>query len=313
MKATSKELIKNKIPKVKGIIKKNYNLSKLTWFKVGGNAELYFAPRDKEDLINFLKNLDKKIPIQILGAGSNTLIRDGGISGVTLKLTKSFCEIIYLRNQKFIAGAGLSCIKLARTLANKNLKGLEFFSGIPGTVGGAIKMNAGAYGSQTSDYLEKITTVDRNGKIKEYSKNEIKMTYRNSGIKKNDTIIQGIFKCERGDAHTIKEKIKKLNELRKTTQPISLKTSGSTFKNPLKLKAWKLIKDSGCSNLRIGDAKVSSLHCNFIENKGLANAQDIEELGKTIISKVKKNFGIKLTWEIKIIGSKKKYRRLFNG
>ena len=127
MKATSKELIKNKIPKVKGIIKKNYNLSKLTWFKVGGNAELYFAPRDKEDLINFLKNLDKKIPIQILGAGSNTLIRDGGISGVTLKLTKSFCEIIYLRNQKFIAGAGLSCVKLARTLANKNLKGLEFF------------------------------------------------------------------------------------------------------------------------------------------------------------------------------------------
>ncbi len=307
-----KKLFKTTVPKASGLIKRNFELSNLTWFKVGGKAEVYFLPKDTNDLVNFLKNLDQKIPLKILGAGSNTLIRDGGIGGVTLKLSKNFSEIVYLDNEKVLVGGGLNCTKLARDSAQKNLEGLEFFSGIPGTVGGAIMMNAGAYGNETSEFLEKIITVDRNGEIKKYFKKDIKMSYRKSSLNENEIIIQALFRCKKGNKVTIKNKIKKLNQKRKLTQPIKLKTSGSTFKNPEKLKAWKLIRDSGCSKLKKGGAEVSSLHSNFIINQGIANAKDVEDLGKLIIKKVQNKFGVSLDWEIKIIGSKKKYRRYFN-
>ena len=167
-----------------GTIKKDFNLSKLTWFKVGGKAEVFFIPKDKKDLVSFLKKLDKNTPIKILGAGSNILIRDGGIRGVTISLVKNFSNILYLKNQKILVGAGVNCIKLSRDCALKSLKGLEFFSGIPGTVGGAVRMNAGAYGQETSDILEKIVTVTKLGKIKEYNKEELKMSYRKNSLNK---------------------------------------------------------------------------------------------------------------------------------
>ncbi len=307
-----KKYYKINVPKVRGEIKKDFNLSRLTWFKVGGKAEVFFIPKDKTDLINFLLKLDKNVPIKVLGAGSNTLVRDGGISGVTISLIKNFSKISYLKNCLVLVGAGVNCIKLSRDYTLKSLEGLEFFSGIPGTVGGAIKMNAGAYGKETSDMLEKVVTVNRNGKIKEYNKNELKMSYRKSSIDKNEIIIQALFKCKKGEKNKIEKCIKKLKEKREETQPIKLKTSGSTFKNPKKNKAWKLIKKSGCSKLKKGGASVSSLHSNFLVNNGIAKAKDVEELGKIIISKVKKNFGIKLNWEIKIIGTKNKYRKYFN-
>ena len=312
MSEYNQKLYKNSIPKAEGVIKKDYELSNLTWFKVGGKAEVYFAPKNTNDLINFLKVLEKEIPVKILGAGSNTLIRDGGLGGVTVRLTKNFSEIIYLNNEKVIVGGGLNCTKLARDSALKNLEGFEFFSGIPGTVGGAIKMNAGAYGYETSDFLEKITTVDRSGEIKEYLKKDIKMSYRKTSLRNDEIIIQALFKCKKGNKTKIYNKIKRLDEKRKKTQPIKLKTSGSTFKNPLKLKAWKLIKDSGCSNLKKGGAEVSSLHSNFIVNQGIANARDVEDLGNIIRKKVKNKFGVRLDWEIKIIGSKTKYRKYFD-
>ena len=302
----------NKVPRVEGLLKRNFSLSNLTWFKVGGKAEIYFIPKNINDLINFLKNLKKEIPIKILGAGSNTLVRDGGIGGVTIKLAKSFSEIRYMKNYKVLLGAGLSCIKLARESAKKSLTGFEFFSGIPGTIGGAIKMNAGSYGNQTSDCLDEVVTINRQGKIKKYQRSEIKMSYRSTSLKKNEIIVQAIFNCKKGNLLDIKKKLIKLNNERKKTQPIKLKTSGSTFKNPYKLKAWELIRNSGCSELEIGGAKVSSLHSNFIINNGIAKASDVEELGNVIRDKVKKKFGVTLNWEIKIIGSKKKYRKYFN-
>ena len=301
----------NKLPKVEGIVKRNFKLCNLTWFKVGGEAEVYFIPKDTRDLIYFLKNLNKEIPIQILGAGSNTLIRDGGLGGVTVHLAKNFSEIDYLSSDKLFVGAGLNCTKLARECVKKSIKGFEFFSGIPGTLGGAIIMNAGAYGYETSDYLHSVNTVNRYGKIKKYFKKDIKMTYRKSSIKKDEIIINAILTFKKGNLKSINDKLKILNKKRKETQPVNLKTSGSTFKNPSKLKAWRLIKDSGCSSLKVGGARISSLHSNFIVNNGIASAKDVEELGNIIKEKVKNKFGVRLDWEIKIIGSKKKYKRYF--
>ena len=312
MHSLEKKYFKNFIPKVSGIIKKDFNLSSLTWFKVGGKAEIFFMPKNKKDLVDFLKKIGKNTPLKVLGAGSNILVRDGGIRGVTISLVKNFSNISYLNNQKIYAEAGVNCIKLSRESASKSLEGLEFLSGIPGTVGGAIKMNAGAYGHETSEVLEKIVTVDRKGEIKEYEKKDLKMSYRKNLLNKNEIIIEALFKCKKGKKHIIQNSIKEFKQRREQTQPIKLKTSGSTFKNPIKIKAWKLIKQSGCSNLKKGGAEVSALHSNFLVNKGVAKAKDVEDLGKLIISKVKKKFGIKLNWEIKIIGTKSKYRKYFN-
>ena len=235
-----KKIIKNTIPSVSGTIKKDFNLSKLTWFKVGGKAEVFFIPKDKKDLVSFLKKLDKNTPIKILGAGSNILIRDGGIRGVTISLVKNFSNISYIKNQKILVGAGVNCIKLSRDCALKSLKGLEFFSGIPGTVGGAVRMNAGAYGHETSDILEKILTVTKRGKIKEYNKEELKMSYRKNSLNKDEIILQALFKCKKGKKKHIQDNINELRERRQKTQPITLKTSGSTFKNPRKSSSLEI-------------------------------------------------------------------------
>ena len=285
--------------------KLNYNvdLSKFTWLQTGGKAKLFFIPEKLIDLKKFLKNLNIDTPAFILGAGSNTLFRDLGYNGVVIKLSRNFEYIKIINDNEVKVGAATNCIKLARILARKGASGLEFFSGIPGTIGGAIKMNAGAYEKDTSDYLRKIKTINREGEIKYIYPDDYKMRYRETNFPEEFIFLEATFEYKKNK--DVSDNLNKINELvtkRKLTQPIKEKTSGSTFKNPKNFKAWKLIQKSGCKNLRVGKASLSKLHSNFIINEGGATSKDIEKLGEKIREKVFKKLGIILDWEIRIIG-----------
>lgn len=293
----------------RGKVKKNFPLASMTWFKVGGNADLFFQPKDLKDLQNFLKKFNKKIPLFIIGAGSNSLIRDGGINGIVLHLGKNFSKICIEENCLIKVGAGQNCIKLARKLAELGIKGLEFFSGIPGSVGGAVKMNAGAYNSQTSDRLISISSLDREGNIKKLEAKDFEMKYRKTSFPKDHIFYEALFDCDYGNKDDLIYQISKLNKIRKETQPIKDNTGGSTFKNPKNYKAWKLIRESGCENFRVGGAYISKVHSNFIVNDGTASSNDIEELGEKIRQSVINKFDINLEWEINLVGNRKKPRK----
>ena len=284
----------------------NFNLASQTWLKTGGNADIFFIPEDIKDLKKFLKSIKNNLSFYILGAGSNTLFRDFGFDGAVIKLSKKFDYIKFINTQEFKVGAATNCIRLARFLAKNFATGLEFFSGIPGSIGGAIKMNAGAYGNETSEFLTKIKILDRkDGKIKEILSKDFKMNYRETSFPDEYIFLEGTFKYFKNNSAS--ENLKKINKLvlqRQLTQPIQEKTSGSTFKNPMHKKAWELIQESGCQNYKLGKAHLSSIHSNFIINKGGATSNEIEKLGEKIIYKVHQKFGIKLAWEIKIIGRK---------
>ena len=288
----------------------NFNLASNTWLKTGGNADIFFIPEDVNDLRKFLKSIKNNLPFYILGAGSNTLFRDFGFDGAVIKLSKNFDYVKFINDKEFKVGAATNCIKLARLLAKNSATGLEFFSGIPGSIGGAIKMNAGAYGYETSKLLTKIKLLDsKDGKIKEILSKDYKMQYRQTNFPDEYIFLEATFKYIKND--NISENLKKINELvsqRELTQPIQEKTSGSTFKNPIHKKAWKLIQESGCKNYKLGKAHLSRVHSNFIINEGGATSNDIEKLGEKIINKVHQKFGIKLVWEIKIIGRKGLYQ-----
>ena len=288
----------------------NFNLASHTWLKTGGNADIFFIPQDVNDLKKFLKSIKNNLPFYILGAGSNTLFRDLGFDGAVIKLSKNFDYIKFINDKEFKVGAATNCIKLARLLAKNYASGLEFFSGIPGSIGGAIKMNAGAYGYETSKFLTKIKLLDsKDGKIKEILSKDYKMQYRHTSFPDKYIFLEATFKYIKND--NISENLKKINELvlqRELTQPIQEKTSGSTFKNPIHKKAWKLIQESGCKNYKLGKAHLSRIHSNFIINEGGATSNDIEKLGEEIINKVHQKSGIKLVWEIKIIGRKGLYQ-----
>ena len=287
----------------------NFNLASHTWLKTGGNADIFFIPEDINDLRKFLKSIKNNLSFYILGAGSNTLFRDFGFDGAVIKLSKNFDYVKFINDKEFKVGAATNCIKLARFLARNYATGLEFFSGIPGSIGGAIKMNAGAYGYETSKLLTKIKILDsKDGKIKEILSKDYKMQYRQSSFPDEYIFLEATFKYIKND--NISENLKKINELvslRELTQPIQEKTSGSTFKNPTHEKAWKLIQESGCKNYKLGKAHLSRMHSNFIINVGGATSNEIEKLGEKIICKVHQKFGIKLVWEIKIIGRKGLY------
>ncbi len=288
----------------------NFNLASHTWLKTGGNADIFFIPEDVNDLRKFLKSIKNNLPFYILGAGSNTLFRDFGFDGAVIKLSKNFDYVKFINDKEFKVGAATNCIKLARLLAKNYATGLEFFSGIPGSIGGAIKMNAGAYGYETSKLLTKIKILDsKDGKIKEILSKDYKMQYRQTSFPDKYIFLEATFEYIKND--NISENLKKINELvsqRELTQPIQEKTSGSTFKNPIHKKAWKLIQESGCKNYKLGKAHLSTIHSNFIINEGGATSNDIEKLGEKIIKKVYQKFGIKLVWEIKIIGRKGLYQ-----
>ena len=290
------------LSKSKGVYKLNFPMSKITWFQTGGKAEVLYIPYDFLDLRFFLKNFKKK-PITIIGGGSNLLVRDGGVKGVVIKLGSGFDYIKYQKSY-ILCGASVKNINLSKVLSKKKITGFEFLSTIPGTIGGSVFMNAGCFGKEIKNLIKSVIVVNRKGDLIELKKKLINFSYRSSGIKKNYFIIAAKFKIRKGKQKDIDEKIKKYLNLRKKTQPIKTLTGGSTFINPNKKKAWKLIKQSSCENMSVGGAKISEKHSNFLVNTGNATSKDLESLGNKIKNKVYKQTGVKLNWEIKKIGSK---------
>ena len=290
----------NSMPKVRGELFSDVNISSSSWFKVGGPAELLYIPADELDLINFMTNLDAEIPIFVIGASSNILIRDGGIKGVVIKLGNSF-KGINLHNNKLSVGAYLNNMILAKYAHNNRLLGFDFLSGIPGTVGGSIKMNAGCYGMEMADIIIKIKVIDRLNGLSVISAKDLNMEYRKSTLPNDTVIISAYLKVNK---EIINNAINytDIKEKRLKSQPINQLTGGSTFKNPTGYKAWKLIEKAGCRGLSIGGAKISDMHTNFIINYNNATAKDIETLGNIVRDKVYRNSGIKLDWEILKVG-----------
>ena len=292
-------LLINNVPKVKGQLVSNADISSSAWFKVGGPFELLFIPADESDLKNFIEKLNKEIPIFVIGALSNTLIRDGGVKGVGIKLDDEFSNI-EICNNYIEVGASLLNMKFAKYAKKNSISGYEFLSGIPGTIGGSIKMNAGCYGREMSDIIYDVKIIDRSKGLYNISIKELDMAYRKTSISNESIIISARLKsCSDNKDSDYSSDIKKQ---RMETQPVNKLTGGSTFKNPKGEKAWKLIEDAGCRGLSFGGAKVSEMHTNFIINYNNATASDIESLGNIVRKKVYNKSGIKLEWEILKIG-----------
>ena len=282
------------------------NLSKYSWFNLGGPADIFFRPNNKDDLIEFLTEVkDKGDKMSILGAGSNTLIRDSGVRGVVIKLSSKFSDLKLIDKNTIETGAATLDRKVADFAKNNNISGLEFLSCIPGTVGGAIIMNSGCYGSDISKILLSIRILDKKGQEKEIQKDEIEFYYRSTNISENYIIISAKFKGVASTKKLIEKKQNELIERKKKSQPSQVKTGGSTFKNNNNEKAWMLIKRSDCDKLYEGDAKISEKHCNFFINNGKAKAADIEKLINRVKKQVKIKTGVNLELEIKIIGNEK--------
>ena len=282
------------------------NLSKYSWFNLGGPADIFFRPENKDQLIKFLDTIKKEnYKIHILGAGSNTLIRDSGVKGVVIKLGSKFSNIELLAKDTIEVGASTLDRKVSDFAKNNGISGMEFLSCIPGSIGGAIIMNSGCYGSDISEILSSIKIIDEKGKEKEIKNDEIKFFYRGTNIPKNYIILSAVLKGVISSKQSIEQKQEELIERKKKSQPSQIKTGGSTFKNSNNKKAWMLIKESGCDKLYIGDAKISDKHCNFFVNDGKAKTADIEKLINKVKKEVQKKTGVDLELEIKIIGDEK--------
>lgn len=292
------------LPKIRGIYKINYNLAHLTWFKIGGAADVFFKPADVQDLQDFLQanSKDTKLPVSIIGAGSNIIIRDGGIEGVVVKLGQGFTDITLNSDGHIEAGAGCLNFNLAKFAEKTGIQCLEFLIGIPGTVGGGIAMNAGSYGSEYKDLVISVHALDHMGNSYQFNNQEIGFGYRHNSLPHNLIFTKVVMKAEKGDPAAITQKMQEISRQRETTQPVKEKTGGSTFANPDGYKAWQLIDQVGLRGQRIGDAGISELHCNFMINYGSATAKDMEDLGDLARNKVKNETGIDLNWEIKRIG-----------
>ncbi len=299
----NKDILKKKFGKNLII---NENLSKYSWFNLGGSADIFFRPENKDQLIKFLRAIrTNNYKIHILGAGSNTLIRDFGVKGVVIKLGSKFSDIKLLDKDKIEVGAAILDRKVSDFAQNNNISGMEFLSCIPGSIGGAITMNSGCYGSDISNILLSIKVIDYAGDEKEIKNDEIKFYYRGTNLPKNYIILSAIFKGTVSLKQSIVKKQTELIQRKKESQPSQIKTGGSTFKNKNDKKAWMLIKESGCDKLYIGDAKISDKHCNFFVNDGKAKASDIEQLINKVKKEVESKTGVNLELEIKIIGDEK--------
>lgn len=297
------ELIKI-LPQIRGTYRENVEIK--SWFDVGGKAEILFKPADVADLQYFLKNCPKEIPINVLGAASNVIISDNGVKGVVIRLGGEFAKISQ-EKETVRAGAAALCGNVALSCKNAALADLEFFTGIPGSIGGAIAMNAGCYGSDVASTLISATALDFDGNIFELKNSDFGFYYRGNKIAKKFIFVEGLFKASKSTSESVAKKIAELNQQRETAQPIRAKTGGSTFKNPdptnsSAKKAWQLIDDAGCRGATEGDAQISEKHCNFMINRGNASAQNLIDLGNRVRKKVKEHTGINLEWEIKILG-----------
>jgi UDP-N-acetylmuramate dehydrogenase len=293
--------LKSKAPKLRGRLLPNEPLAPLTWFRVGGPAQVLFMPEDEADLAYFLGVIPTDIAVAVVGLGSNLIVRDGGISGVVVRLGRGFNEVA-VDGVRVSAGAAVPDVRVARAAQEAGIAGLAFMRGIPGAVGGALRMNGGAYQGETKDVLVEARAVDRAGRIHALSNADMHYTYRHCGAPEDYIFTQAIFAGTPGDPAAIAAAMDKITESREATQPIKSRTGGSTFKNPAGRKAWELIDAAGCRGLIVGGAQVSELHCNFLINLGSATAADIETLGETVRARVKENSGVELEWEIKRIG-----------
>lgn len=288
-------------PKLRGRLLPNQPLADITWFRVGGPAQVLFTPADEEDLAYFLASVPNH-PVTVIGLGSNLIVRDGGVAGVVVRLARGFNEV-KVEGESVTAGAAVPDVKVARAAADAGLSGLAFYRGVPGAIGGALRMNAGAYGGETKDALIEARAVDRAGKIHVLSNTDMGFSYRHSSPPDDFIFTRAAYRGTPGDAAAIAAEMESITERREATQPIKSRTGGSTFKNPSGHKAWQLIEAAGCRGLVVGDAQVSELHCNFLINRGNANAADVENLGEEVRRRVKENSGVQLEWEIKRIGA----------
>ncbi len=294
--------LRAKMPALRGRFVANQPLAELSWFRVGGPAQLLFMPEDEEDLAYLLARLPNEIPVSVIGLGSNLIVRDGGVPGLVIRLGRGFGEIA-VENTDIRVGAAVPDVKVARTAQEAGIAGLSFLRGIPGAIGGTLRMNGGAYGRETKDTLIEARAVDRSGRVHVLGSVDMHYAYRHCGAPDEYIFTQARFRGERGDPAAIAAEMDKITESREATQPVKSRTGGSTFKNPPGAKkAWQLIDAAGCRGLRVGAARVSDLHCNFLINLGHATAAEIETLGETVRRRVKENSGIDLEWEIKRIG-----------
>ena len=294
--------LKARLPNLRGRLMPNQPLAELTWFRVGGPAQILFVPEDEADLAYVIAQLPADIPVTVVGLGCNLIVRDGGVPGVVIRLGRGFGEVKVEDGARIRAGTGVPDVKVSRAAQEAGLAGLAFFRGIPGAVGGALRMNGGAYGRETKDALIEARGVDRQGRLHVLSNGDMHYTYRHCGAPDDIIFTQALFQGAPGDPAAIAAEMDKITESREATQPIKSRTGGSTFKNPPGSKAWQLIDLAGCRGLKVGDAQVSEMHCNFLINLGRASAADIETLGETVRKRVRENSGVELEWEIKRIG-----------
>ncbi|ESR27329.1 UDP-N-acetylmuramate dehydrogenase [Lutibaculum baratangense] len=289
-------------PDLRGRLSANEDMAPITWFRVGGPAQVLFSPADEEDLAYFLSRAPSDLPVRVIGLGSNSLIRDGGVPGVVVRLGRGFAKVEVEEGGRLRVGAAVPDVKVARAAADAALSGLSFFRGIPGGLGGALRMNAGAYGGETKDALVSVRAVDRSGRIREVPAAELGMSYRHSEAPADWIFTEALFQGDEGDRETILAEMNAITDSRESSQPVKSRTGGSTFKNPPGGKAWQLVDQAGCRGLRIGGAQVSEMHCNFLINTGDATAHDIETLGETVRARVLETSGVALDWEIKRVG-----------
>ncbi|HTQ82803.1 MAG TPA: UDP-N-acetylmuramate dehydrogenase [Pseudolabrys sp.] len=293
--------LRARLPELRGKLLANQPLAEFTWFRVGGPAQVFYLPEDEDDLAYGLRNLPAEVPIYVIGAASNLIVRDGGVPGVVIRLGRGFNEIVVEPEHRLRAGTAMLDVMVARAARDAGIAGLAFYSGIPGTIGGALRMNAGAYGGETKDVLIEARGVDREGNVRTYSNAEMGFSYRHCGVPDAVVFTQALFQGRAGDVDAITAEMNEIKKKREASQPRN-RTGGSTFKNPPGMSAWKLVDEAGCRGLRVGDAQVSELHSNFLINLGNATAADIEKLGETVRARVKEHSGVDLEWEIKRVG-----------
>jgi UDP-N-acetylmuramate dehydrogenase len=290
-----------RLPHVRGRLTENAPLAQMTWFRVGGPAEVMFRPADPDDLAEFLAGKPKDVPVTVIGVASNLLIRDGGVPGVVVRLGRGFVEIA-ASDDEITAGAGALDLNVALAACQAGIADLEFLSGIPGTVGGGLRMNAGAYGREFKDVLREATAFDGEGSRHDLEPGEMDLSYRQCGVPADWIFVSARLKGRRDDPAAIGARMAEIQAQREATQPIRARTGGSTFANPLGHKAWELIDRAGCRGLTRGGAMVSEKHTNFLINTGTATGADLEGLGEEVRRRVKEKNGIELEWEIKRIG-----------
>ncbi len=293
------------IPPLEGKAERGGSLASFIWFRTGGPAEWLVRPESIEDLSQLLKALDPSVPVMPVGLGSNLIVRDGGVPGVVVRLPKPMAKVSVEEGNRVRAGGGAAGIKVASAARDAGLDGLAFLSGIPGTVGGAVRMNAGAYGRETADILIEATVILRDGRVESWPKERFGYTYRHSELPEGAVVVEALFEGNPGDPERIGAEMNRIADERESTQPTRTQTGGSTFKNPPGDKAWRLIDEAGCRGLRIGEAQVSEKHCNFLLNLGNATASDIEALGEEVRRRVKERSGVVLEWEIQRVGVNK--------